>query len=117
MLNAPYQPQDKCINVVNYHGLVGSALTGRLKKENPAENLTVEREEVDLIDQVAVNAWMAKARRDAVFVLAAKVGGILANDTNSADFLHDNLMIADKIQALGWEQSSSLEGSLRKVCA
>lgn len=92
-----YELEGKRIYVAGHRGMVGSALVRRLKQENPAEILTVGREEVDLIDQVAVNAWMAKAKPDAVFVPAAKVGGILANDTYPADFLYDNLMIAANV--------------------
>lgn len=92
-----YELEGKRIYVAGHRGMVGSALVRRLKQENPAEILTVGREEVDLRDQVAVNAWMKQARPDAVFLPAAKVGGILANDTYPADFLYDNLMIAANV--------------------
>tara|TARA_R100000306_G_C4381115_1_gene144458 strand:- start:9495 stop:10451 length:957 start_codon:yes stop_codon:yes gene_type:complete len=92
-----YDLAGKRIYVTGHRGMVGSALVRRLKEENPAEIVTVGREEVDLIDQVAVNVWMAQAKPDAVFVPAAKVGGILANDTYPADFLYDNLMIAANV--------------------
>lgn len=92
-----YDLEGKRIYVAGHRGMVGSALVRRLKPENPAEILTVGREEVDLKDQVAVNAWMKQARPDAVFLPAAKVGGILANDSYPADFLYDNLMIAANV--------------------
>lgn len=92
-----YDLEGKRIYVAGHRGMVGSALVRRLKQENPAEILTVGREEVDLKDQTAVNAWMKQARPDAVFLPAAKVGGILANDTYPADFLYDNLMIAANV--------------------
>ena len=92
-----YELKGKRVYVAGDRGMVGSALVRRLKQENPAEILTVGREEVDLIDQVLVNAWMREMRPDAVFLPAAKVGGILANDTYPADFLYDNLMIAANV--------------------
>jgi GDP-L-fucose synthase len=77
--------------------MVGSALVRRLEAEMPSDILTVTRAEVDLRDPAAVTQWMAKATPEAVFVPAAKVGGILANDTYPADFLYDNLMIASNV--------------------
>lgn len=77
--------------------MVGSALVRRLERENPLEILMVTRQQVDLIDQSATSSWVKAARPDAVFIPAARVGGILANDTYSADFLYDNLMIAANI--------------------
>jgi GDP-L-fucose synthase len=76
--------------------MVGAALTRRLKTEDCAL-LEVTRKEVDLREQAAVRAWMAREKPDAVFVAAATVGGILANDTRPAEFLYDNLMIEANI--------------------
>lgn len=73
--------------------MVGSALLRRLASED-CEILTVAREEVDLRHQAEVSDWMGAAQPQVVFVAAAKVGGILANDSQPADFLYDNLMIA-----------------------
>lgn len=92
-----YALQGKRVWVAGHRGMVGSALVRRLERENPAEILTVTRQEVDLVDQAATTAWIEKTRPDAVFIPAAKVGGILANDTYPADFLYDNLMIAANI--------------------
>ncbi|MBK5910391.1 GDP-fucose synthetase [Rhodothalassium salexigens] len=78
--------------VAGHRGMVGSALCRRLARE-PVTVLTAPRDAVDLRDQAAVAAWFAEARPDAVFLAAAKVGGILANDHSPADFLYDNLMI------------------------
>jgi GDP-L-fucose synthase len=76
--------------------MVGAAIVRRLASEN-CEVLTADRNEVDLKDQSAVRAWVATAKPDAVFVAAAKVGGILANNSYPADFLYDNLMIEANI--------------------
>lgn len=82
----------KRVYLAGHAGMVGSAVHRRLVVED-CEVLTTSRKDVDLRDQKAVQAWMASARPDAVVVAAAKVGGILANDTQPADFLYDNLMI------------------------
>jgi len=85
--------------IAGHRGMVGSAIARRLAREN-CEVLTAPRAELDLIDQHAVKAWMARERPEVVVVAAAKVGGILANDTYPADFLYDNLMIeANLIEA------------------
>ena len=79
--------------------MVGSAISRRLEGEN-CTVLTAGRAELDLMDQAAVRAWFAREKPDAVFLAAAKVGGILANDSFPADFLYDNLMIeANVIEA------------------
>lgn len=78
--------------VAGHTGMVGSALVRRLKATD-CEVLTVNRKEVDLRRQAPTEAWMEAARPDVVFVAAATVGGILANDTRPAEFLYDNLMI------------------------
>lgn len=92
-----YELSGKRIWVAGHRGMVGSALVRRLASEEPSEILTVTRQEVDLTDQAATRDWLERARPDAVFVPAAKVGGILANDTYPADFLYENLMIAANI--------------------
>lgn len=76
--------------------MVGSALVRRLASEN-VELQTVRRGEVDLRDQAAVNRWFAERRPQAVFLAAAKVGGIVANDTFRAEFIYENLMIAANV--------------------
>lgn len=86
----------KRIYLAGHAGMVGSAVHRRLASED-CEILTTTRRDVDLRDQNAVHAWMADAKPDAVIVAAAKVGGILANDTQPADFLYDNLMIEANI--------------------
>ena len=74
----------------------GSAIVRRLATEG-CELLRADRAELDLRRQSAVKAWMRKSRPDVVIVAAATVGGILANRTRPADFLHDNLMIVSAI--------------------
>lgn len=92
-----YTLEGKRIWVAGHRGMVGSALMRRLERENPAEVLTVTRQQVDLVNQAATARWIEENKPDAVFIPAAKVGGIVANDTYPADFLYDNLMIAANI--------------------
>jgi GDP-L-fucose synthase len=82
--------------VGGHRGMVGSALVRRLVQED-CSVLTVTRDELDLRDQAATRDWFAEARPEAVFLAAAKVGGILANDSFPADFLHDNLAIQTNV--------------------
>ncbi len=93
-----YDLAGKCVYVAGHKGMVGSAIVRRLEGEG-CEVLTADRS-VDLRDQAAVRDWYAANRPDAVVVAAAKVGGIMANDSYPADFLYDNLMIeANLIEA------------------
>ena len=98
-LGEPYDLIGKRIFVAGHRGMVGSAIMRRLAREG-CTVLTATRAELDLKDQAAVRAWFVDQRPDAVFLAAAKVGGILANDSFPADFLYDNLMIeANVIEA------------------
>ena len=91
-----YDLQGKRVWVAGHRGMVGSAIVRRLAAED-CTILTVERDKVDLLDQAAVHEWVRRERPQAVFLAAARVGGILANDTRPADFLYENLMIEANI--------------------
>jgi GDP-L-fucose synthase len=82
--------------VAGHRGMVGAALVRRLAGEG-CEILTATSGEVDLRRQDAVEAWFAAHRPDAVFLAAARVGGILANATRPAEFLYDNLAIETNV--------------------
>ncbi len=82
--------------VAGHGGMVGSAITRRLAGEG-CDVITVGRGKVDLRRQDQVEAWMAETRPEVVFVAAATVGGILANDSRPVDFLYDNLVIETNI--------------------
>ncbi|AZO51093.1 MAG: NAD-dependent epimerase/dehydratase family protein [Mesorhizobium sp.] len=86
----------KRVFVAGHRGMVGSAVARRLAGED-CEILTVARSELDLLDQAGVRRWMAEHRPDAVVMAAAKVGGILANDTLPVDFLHENLVVQTNV--------------------
>jgi GDP-L-fucose synthase len=76
--------------------MVGSAIVRRLAGED-VEILTVDRRDVDLREQDAVRKWVARAKPEVIILAAAKVGGILANDSYPADFLFDNLVIETNV--------------------
>ena len=82
--------------VAGHRGMVGSAIMRRLAGED-AEILTVDRRDVDLREQDDVRQWVARAKPDVIILAAAKVGGILANDSYPADFLFDNLVIETNV--------------------
>ena len=86
----------KKVWVAGHRGMVGSALVRRLEREE-CNVVTASRQDADLRDQAQTMAWVEKTRPEAVFLAAAKVGGILANETYPADFLYDNLMIEANI--------------------
>jgi GDP-L-fucose synthase len=79
------------IFVAGHRGMVGQAIVRALEARGTSEILTVPRATLDLRDRQAVRAWLERERPDTVFVAAAKVGGILANDRYPVDFLMDNL--------------------------
>jgi GDP-L-fucose synthase len=98
MTTASFDLSGKRVYVAGHRGMVGGGVVRRLAGEG-CEILTSDRS-VDLRDQAAVRGWYEANRPDVVVVAAAKVGGILANDSYPAEFLYDNLMIeANLIEA------------------
>ena len=83
--------------VAGHRGMVGSAIVRRLQALGCTSILTAGRDALDLTDQHAVNAFFAAHRIDQVYLAAAKVGGIHANNTYPAEFIHQNLMIEANI--------------------
>lgn len=81
------------IYVAGHRGLVGSAIVRVLQRRGYTDILTATHSELDLCDQAAVRKFFAAERPQYVFMAAANVGGILANDTYPADFIYENLMI------------------------
>jgi GDP-L-fucose synthase len=100
-LDARYDLSAKRVWVAGHRGMVGSALVRRLASES-CEIITVDRAAVDLTRQEAVERWMAEVRPQAIFLAAAKVGGILANSSSPATFLYDNLMIETHVIHAAW---------------
>lgn len=81
------------ILVTGHRGMVGSALVRRLQAGGYTNILTRSRTELDLLDQRAVQAFLAEEKPDYIFIAAARVGGIQANNIHRADFIYQNLMI------------------------
>ncbi|MCL6700911.1 GDP-L-fucose synthase [Pseudomonas sp. T1.Ur] len=91
---------NQTVFVAGHRGMVGSAIVRRLQALGYRSVLCAGREELDLLDQQAVHAYFLKNRIDQVYLAAAKVGGIQANNTYPADFIYENLTIqANVIQA------------------
>lgn len=97
----PFNLSGKRVFVAGHRGMVGSAMVRRLGRED-CTILTASRTEVDLREQDAVRGWFARERPQVVVLAAARVGGILANDSYPADFLYDNLMIETNVVEAAW---------------
>ena len=94
--------KDAKIYVAGHRGMVGSALVRRLKKEGFQNLLLATSSELDLRNQQAVSDFFEREKPDYVFLAAAKVGGIQANNTYRAEFLYDNLMIQTNVIHHSW---------------
>ncbi len=90
------------IFVAGHRGLVGAALVRRLQQQGSAELVLRTRAELDLTDQAAVREFFAAGRIDQVYLAAARVGGILANDSYPADFIGQNLAIQTNVIEAAW---------------
>lgn len=91
-----YDLKNRRVFVAGHRGMVGAAVLRRLAREG-CEIIVAGRDRLDLRDQAAVRAFIARERPDAVILAAAKVGGILANDAYPADFLYENLVIETNV--------------------
>lgn len=89
--------KDAKIYLAGHRGLVGSAIFRELERKGYSNLVTRTSSQLDLRDQAAVENFFALEKPDYVFLAAAKVGGILANNTYKADFIFDNLMIASNV--------------------
>jgi GDP-L-fucose synthase len=85
------------IFVAGHNGMVGNAIASNLKKKGYTNLLLKSRKELNLLNQQEVNAFFEKNKPEYVFLAAAKVGGIVANNTARADFIYENLMIETNI--------------------
>ncbi|WP_024343068.1 GDP-L-fucose synthase [Bradyrhizobium japonicum] len=96
MASTPFELKGKTVYVAGHRGMVGSALVRRLAQED-VKLITTSRSEVDLCNQTAVFDWFARTRPQAIFLAAAKVGGIVANNTLRAEFIYENIAIASNV--------------------
>jgi GDP-L-fucose synthase len=90
------------IYVAGHRGMVGSALVRRLEKAGYSNILTRTRAELDLLNQAAAQAFLAREKPDFIFIAAAIVGGIQANNTLRADFIYQNLMVEANLIHGAW---------------
>jgi GDP-L-fucose synthase len=90
------------IYVAGHRGLVGSAIVRELQRRGCENVIAASRAQLDLRDQTAVAEFFSENRPDFVFLAAAKVGGIMANATHPAEFLHDNLAIQNNAIHAAW---------------
>lgn len=103
MTNTPAFPlAGKRVMVAGHCGMAGSSIIRRLQRED-CEILTADRADLDMSRQVEVEDWLAAVKPDALFLAAAKVGGIHANNTRPAEFLYDNLAIETNIIHSAWK--------------
>jgi GDP-L-fucose synthase len=91
------------IYIAGHRGMVGSAIKNKLEQEGFSNLMYKTSAELDLRNQEAVHSFFEKEKPDYVFLAAAKVGGILANDTFRADFIYENLMIQNNIIHSAWK--------------
>ncbi len=95
--------KDAKIYVAGHRGLVGSAIVRRLKAEGHENLLVRTSAELDLRDQAAVAEFFRKERPEYVFLAAAKVGGVVANNSYPAEFIYDNLQIQTNVIHQAWQ--------------
>ncbi len=92
------------IYVAGHRGMVGSAIVRELQRQGYAHVLVRSHSELDLTDQQAVRQFFADERPDYLFLAAAKVGGIVANNTAPADFLYQNMMLEMNVLHAAWQE-------------
>ena len=102
MSTGPLITPDDRIFIAGHRGMAGSAICRALHAAGYQQQLTAPRAELDLLDRSAVEAWFRTQRPDVVVLAAAKVGGILANNSYPADFLLDNLNIQNHVIEAAW---------------
>lgn len=100
----PPMPKDAKIYVAGHKGMVGSAIVRELNRQGYTNIVTRTHKELDLTRQNQVEEFFKTVRPDYVFVAAAKVGGIAANDAARADFLYDNIVLAMNVIRSAYEQ-------------
>lgn len=105
-MNKPIMDIDARIYVAGHRGLVGSAIVRRLQADGVDNLLLRTHSELDLTSQAQVEQFFASERPEYVFLAAARVGGILANSTYPAEFIHDNLAIQNNVIHNAWKHGA-----------
>jgi GDP-L-fucose synthase len=99
--------KNKKVFIAGYKGMVGSAITRSLQSNGYSNLILADKSEVDLMRQESVESFMATQKPDVMIIAAAKVGGILANNTYRAEFLYQNLMIEANLIHSAYESGVS----------
>jgi GDP-L-fucose synthase len=97
MANDPQSDLSQKIYVAGHRGMVGSAIVRTLQAQGYSNVVTRTHAEMDLTDQAAVKSFFEKEKPDQVYLAAARVGGIHANNTYPAEFIYDNLMVQNNV--------------------
>ncbi len=108
--------RDATIYIAGHRGMVGSAIARKLTEEGYSQLIVRTSAELDLRNQQAVNDFFAQHKPEYVFLAAAKVGGILANDSYPADFLRDNLQIQTNVIDAAWRNGVTKLAFLGSSC-
>lgn len=95
--------KDAKIYVAGHRGMVGSAIVRELRRQGYGNIVTRTHKELDLISQEAVDGFFADEKPEYVFLAAAKVGGIVANQSALADFMYDNMMLEMNVIHAAWK--------------
>ena len=110
------EDKDAKVYVAGHRGMVGGAIVRALQAQGFGNIVTRTSTEMDLRSQAAVNAFFAEEEPDYVFLAAARVGGILANDTYPADFIYDNLVIETNVIHAAFRQRAKKLLFLGSTC-
>jgi GDP-L-fucose synthase len=105
-MEAMLMNENSRIYVAGHRGLVGSAIWRELQRQGFGNLIGRTRQELDLLDAAAVKKFYAETKPEFVFIAAAKVGGIYANDTQPAAFLFENLQIQNNLIHASWQTGS-----------
>ena len=93
---------EKTIYVAGHRGMVGAAIVRELQKRGDCKIITKTRSELDLLDQSKVKKFFQEERPDQVYMAAARVGGIHANNSFPAEFIYENLMVEANVIHEAW---------------
>lgn len=105
VLSGSNMKQNSPIYIAGHRGMVGSAIFRKLQSDGYTNLITAGSKELDLTNQTAVHDFFAKEKPDYVFMAAARVGGIIANNTFRADFLYENLMMESNVIHAAYKQN------------
>ena len=103
------------IYVAGHRGMVGSAIVRELERQGYTNIVTRTHHELDLTRQAEVEAFFAEEKPEYVFLAAAKVGGIVANDSAPADFMYDNMTLEMNVIHSAWKNGCMLTGALEQT--